>query len=96
MTISQKILAPYSNLRIPKWKWSKLSVPSISKDSLVCSATSVHNILNSLAAKLAESAIESHIGLGANLCGKCLLEMRLSARDKKGSKAKGRERLPPG
>ena len=36
-----------------------------------------------LLAKLAESAIESHIGLRANLCGKCLLEMKLSARDKK-------------
>ena len=59
-------------------------------DLNVCPVTSVHKILKSLAAKLAESAIESHIGLRANLCGKCLLEMRLSARDKKGSKAKGR------
>ena len=30
----------------------------------------MHHILKSLAAKLAESAIESHIGLRANLCGK--------------------------
>ena len=39
---------------------------------MVWPATSVHNILKSLTAKLAESALESYIGLGTNLCGKCL------------------------
>ena len=91
-----KILASYNNLRSLSRNGQNLVFLPYLKTSLVCPVTSVHNILKSLAAKLAESAIESHIGLGANLCGKCLLEMRLSARDKKGSKAKGRERLPPG